>query len=64
MYKKDGESYYVVDSHIHFWDGRPSNQRNVTARALPPASTTTSATSVAGLQVWTLEKGSYRPKRT
>lgn len=28
MYKKDGESYYIVDSHIHFWDGGPDNQRN------------------------------------
>jgi uncharacterized protein len=28
MYSKDGENYFVVDSHIHFWDGGPSNQRN------------------------------------
>jgi hypothetical protein len=28
MYQKDGEQYFVVDSHIHFWDGGPSNQKN------------------------------------
>ncbi|SHM68143.1 amidohydrolase family protein [Cryptosporangium aurantiacum] len=28
MYSKDGENYYIVDSHIHFWDGGPDNQRN------------------------------------
>ena len=29
MYRKDGESYYVVDAHIALWDGRPENQRNI-----------------------------------
>ena len=28
MYTKDGESYFVVDSHIHFWDASPANQAN------------------------------------
>jgi predicted TIM-barrel fold metal-dependent hydrolase len=28
MYEKDGERYYVVDGHIHFWDGSPANQAN------------------------------------
>ncbi|MGH3587675.1 MAG: amidohydrolase family protein [Pseudonocardia sp.] len=28
MYSKDGENYFIVDSHIHFWDGGPANQRN------------------------------------
>jgi hypothetical protein len=28
MYHKDGESYFIVDSHIHYWDGGPANQRN------------------------------------
>jgi uncharacterized protein len=28
MYEKDGQRYFVVDSHIHAWDGRPSNQAN------------------------------------
>lgn len=28
MYEKDGEKYYVVDSHIHFWNGGASNQKN------------------------------------
>jgi predicted TIM-barrel fold metal-dependent hydrolase len=25
MYNKDGERYYVVDSHLHFWDASPQN---------------------------------------
>ena len=28
MYSKDGENYFIVDSHIHYWDGGPANQRN------------------------------------
>jgi Predicted metal-dependent hydrolase of the TIM-barrel fold len=28
MYKKNGENYFVVDGHIHFWDGRPENTKN------------------------------------
>jgi predicted TIM-barrel fold metal-dependent hydrolase len=29
MYSKDGESYFVVDGHVHFWDGSPANQANI-----------------------------------
>ena len=29
MYTKDGESYFIVDSHIALWDARPENQRNI-----------------------------------
>ncbi|HEY6932975.1 MAG TPA: amidohydrolase family protein [Marmoricola sp.] len=25
MYQKDGESYFVVDSHMHYWDASPGN---------------------------------------
>jgi uncharacterized protein len=25
MYEKDGEKYFVMDSHIHFWDASPEN---------------------------------------
>jgi predicted TIM-barrel fold metal-dependent hydrolase len=25
MYEKDGEKYFVVDSHLHHWDARPEN---------------------------------------
>jgi predicted TIM-barrel fold metal-dependent hydrolase len=25
MYEKDGERYFVVDSHLHFWDASPEN---------------------------------------
>ena len=25
MYEKDGEKYFVVDSHSHFWDASPEN---------------------------------------
>jgi hypothetical protein len=28
MYRKDGENYFIVDSHIHYWDGSPENQAN------------------------------------
>ncbi|MGH9074341.1 MAG: amidohydrolase family protein, partial [Acidimicrobiales bacterium] len=28
MYEKDGERYYVVDGHVHFWDASPENQAN------------------------------------
>ena len=28
MYEKDGEKYYIVDGHVHFWDGSPENQLN------------------------------------
>ena len=29
MYEKDGEKYFVVDEHIHFWDASPENWKNV-----------------------------------
>lgn len=29
MYTKDGEDYFIVDSHIALWDGREQNCRNV-----------------------------------
>ncbi|HZD64516.1 MAG TPA: amidohydrolase family protein [Acidimicrobiales bacterium] len=29
MYEKDGERYYIVDGHVHYWDASPENQRNV-----------------------------------
>ena len=29
MYSKDGENYFIVDSHIALWDGRHENQRNI-----------------------------------
>ena len=25
MYEKDGEKYFVFDSHLHFWDASPEN---------------------------------------
>src|SRR5436305_8188687 len=25
MYERDGEKYFVVDSHLHFWDASPEN---------------------------------------
>ncbi len=27
-YRRDGERYYIVDGHIHFWDASPENQAN------------------------------------
>ena len=42
MYEKDGEKYFVVDSHMHFWDaspaelgGRPGELRQGLDRVLP-----------------------------
>jgi predicted TIM-barrel fold metal-dependent hydrolase len=32
LYEKDGEKYFVVDGHIHFWDASPENQRNIHGR--------------------------------
>jgi predicted TIM-barrel fold metal-dependent hydrolase len=29
MYSKDGEDYFILDSHIALWDARPENLRNV-----------------------------------
>jgi predicted TIM-barrel fold metal-dependent hydrolase len=26
MYEKDGERYFIVDGHTHFWDARPENR--------------------------------------
>ena len=28
MYERDGQRYFVVDGHIHYWDGSPANQAN------------------------------------
>jgi hypothetical protein len=28
MYEKDGEKYFVVDGHMHYWDASPENWRN------------------------------------
>src|ERR1700755_1713879 len=25
MYEKNGEKYYIFDSHLHFWDASPAN---------------------------------------
>lgn len=32
MYEKDGERYFVVDGHVHFWDASPENQKNIHGR--------------------------------
>jgi predicted TIM-barrel fold metal-dependent hydrolase len=60
MYKKDGESYYVVDSHIHFWDGGPSNQRNRYGEGFTACFYDYQRNLSPAENVWTLEKfGSY-----
>ncbi len=29
MYRdREGNEYFVVDSHLHWWDGSPDNQKN------------------------------------
>ena len=25
MYEKNGEKYFIVDGHMHFWDASPAN---------------------------------------
>jgi len=25
MYEKDGEKYFVVDTHMHYWNAAPDN---------------------------------------
>ena len=37
MYEKDGEKYFVVDSHMHYWDASPENWKNHDHRAQPQA---------------------------
>jgi Predicted metal-dependent hydrolase of the TIM-barrel fold len=29
MYEKDGEKYFIVDGHVHIWDARESNLKNI-----------------------------------
>ncbi|MFY9922484.1 MAG: amidohydrolase, partial [Mycobacterium sp.] len=29
MYRKDDNSYFIVDAHVALWDARPENQRNI-----------------------------------
>jgi len=29
LYEKDGERYFVVDGHVHYWDASPENQANI-----------------------------------
>ena len=29
MYSKDGQDYFIVDSHVALWDAREANQRNI-----------------------------------
>ena len=30
MYRtKDGDDIFIIDGHVHFWDGSPANQKNV-----------------------------------
>ena len=29
MYSKDGQDYFIVDSHVALWDAREENQRNI-----------------------------------
>jgi uncharacterized protein len=28
LYEKDGEKYFVVDGHVHYWDASPENWKN------------------------------------
>ena len=58
MYEKDGEKYFIFDSHLHFWDASPENwvqgPRGVRRRAGSSASTPTRASGPAETH-WSLE---------
>jgi len=28
MYEKDGEKYFIVDGHMHWWNAAPENWRH------------------------------------
>jgi uncharacterized protein len=60
MYHKDGEQYFVVDSHIHFWDGGPSNQKNRYGEGFTGCFYDYHRNLSPSEYVWSLEKfGSY-----
>jgi predicted TIM-barrel fold metal-dependent hydrolase len=60
MYNKDGESYYIVDSHIHFWNGGPRNQKNRYGKGFTGCFYDYHANLSPESEKWTLEKfGSY-----
>ncbi|WP_405167349.1 amidohydrolase [Nocardia sp. NBC_01499] len=60
MYEKDGEKYFIVDGHIHFWDGGPSNQKNRYGKGFTECFYDYHRNLSPADEVWTLEKfGSY-----
>ncbi|MFI6997580.1 amidohydrolase family protein [Nocardia sp. NPDC050175] len=60
MYEKDGEKYFIVDGHIHFWDGGPSNQKNRYGKGFTGCFYDYHRNLSPAEEVWTLEKfGSY-----
>ena len=42
-YEKDGEKYYVVDAHMHYWDASQENWREGREKLAPTTTTTTTA---------------------
>jgi hypothetical protein len=60
MYTKDGESYFIVDGHIHFWDGGEANQRNRYGKGFTACFYDYHKNLSPEEYVWTLEKfGNY-----
>ncbi len=56
MYRKDGESYFVVDGHVHFWDASPENQLNRYGRGFIDCFYDYSRNLSPAEYVWPLEK--------
>jgi len=60
MYTKDGENYFIVDSHTHFWDGSPANQANRYGKGFIECFYDYHRNLSPESEVWTLEKfGKY-----
>jgi hypothetical protein len=60
MYTKDGESYFIVDGHVHFWDGGEANQRNRYGKGFTACFYDYHRNLSPEEYVWTLEKfGNY-----
>jgi predicted TIM-barrel fold metal-dependent hydrolase len=56
MYTKDGEHYFIVDSHTHFWDGSPANQANRYGKGFIECFYDYHRNLSPESEVWTLEK--------
>ena len=56
MYEKDGEKYFVVDSHMHWWDASPENTLNEWGEGWIKCFYAYHSGLSPAEEVWTLEK--------